>query len=673
MAKTVKKRRIIIMMILFAIIVVICVFGITFNPYFRLPCYENMDKSKLTDSERTINVYGKNGKLLADKLYDTDKYFVNVNDLPQYTPLCFIAIEDKRFYLHDGIDYVRILSAAKNNMLNGRFKEGASTITQQLVKNTHLNNEKTIHRKINEIRIAKEIEENYSKTEILENYLNILYFGKNTYGIGAAAERFFGKNACELSLSESALLAGIINNPTEYSPFYHFDNAIKRRNSVLYKMKNQNMISDLQYETAVHESIKISNKFKKSSVFLDEIISEACEKLEISKKSLFAGKYKIFTRYDETLGDYIDSLLDEYQIPEGFYEIVITDNKTGKCIGKYNDTAFSSLNLRRQPGSAIKPILCYAPALEKNLIYPISPIMDEKINYFGYSPVNFDNKYHGWISAREALINSYNIPAVKLLNMNGIEYSKNFAVKCGLSFDTNDTSLTLALGGMQYGLTLNELAESYMSLARGGSKIDMSFISSIYDKNGKCVYRPTANEYQVMREDTAYLITDMLKDCAVRGTAKRINSDQTLCVAAKTGTVGTKKGNSDAYCIAYTPDHTVAVRLSSKAERLLPNELSGGTVVSSIAGKIIRKINDKTFFKQPDNVVSVSIDKQEFDFHHKIVPANTKTPAKNKITALFSKYNIPYCKISRCYESELDNFDNFNIVDGFFDKNIDVR
>lgn len=651
------------MIILLLTIAVICIFGVVLNPYFRLSRYEDMNKTKLTDAERTITIYGNDGKLIADKLYDRDKYFVNIKNLPEHTPLCFIAIEDKRFYSHNGIDYVRILSAAKNNILSGSFKEGASTITQQLVKNTHLSNEKTIRRKINEIRIAKEIEKNYSKTEILEIYLNILYFGNNTYGIGAAAERFFGKNASELTLSESALLAGIINNPSLYNPFIHYETAIKRRNTVLNRMKQQNMISDYQYETALAENIEVNNNLNKSSAFMDEVINEACKKLNISKNALFAGKYKIFTHYNETLGDYVGSVIDEYAIPEGFYEVVITDNETGKCIGKYNDSAVSTLNLRRQPGSTVKPFLCYAPAMEKKLIYPISPIMDEKINFSGYSPVNFDGKYHGWISARDALINSYNIPAVKLLNMNGIEYSKKLASKCGLSFDEKDNSLTIALGGMKYGLTLNELTESYMSLARGGDKIDISFISSISDKNGNCVYCSDANTCRAIQEDTAYLITDMLKDCAIYGTAKRVNSDRSLSVAAKTGTVGNKNGNSDAYCIAYSPKYTVSVRLSSKSDKLFSNEISGGTVTSSIAGKIIKKINDKSTFKQPDSVIGISIDKAEFDFNHKIIPADTKTSERNKITALFSKAHIPYSEIKQYYESELDNFDNFKIID----------
>lgn len=635
-----------------------------FNPAVKLKYFEEFDPGKIASSSRTVSIIGINDEIIAGNLCD-NKPYCNIDSLNKNTLNSFIAIEDKRFYSHNGVDYFRILGALKNNIKRGRFAEGASTITQQLVKNTHLSQEKTIKRKINEIRIAKEVEKVYSKREILEKYLNVVYFGNGCYGIESAAQCYFGKPAKSLTLEESAFLAGIINNPSKYDPYNHYENAVARQNTVLKRMLEQNLVEFEEYQKAVNANPTFISSKSERKAFINSVIREACERLGITRNELYAGNYAIYTSFDSDLFEKSSSILRNHSIDNAFTELIIVENDSGNCIVKSMDNI--SLNVYRQPGSTIKPFLSYAPALEKRLVYPISPILDEKINYDGYSPSNHDGKYHGWISIKDALVNSYNIPAVKLLNMNGIEYSKNLANKFGIDFAHDDNSLSLALGGFSKGVTLDMLSQGYMTLARGGTTGKLTYINKICNNKGDVVYKRN-NEMteQVVGSDTAYLLTDMMAECAKNGTAKRVNSENKFRVAAKTGTVGTKNGNSDAYCIAYTPKYTTAVRISA-LRGALPNEISGATVPASIIHEIIGLLGDDSDFTIPESVVCIDLMKNELEKNKKIIPAVCNSAGREKISALFSRNNIPFMLPEMEHSgSKLDNFDDFDIPDGIF-------
>ena len=665
MSSKAKKPRIFIVITLIAIIVAGIVFFSLFEPGINLFGFCPLDEAKLVDISRTITVSGPE-KDDSGIFYGDDKIFCPIESLSDNTLNAFIAIEDKRFYRHHGVDYARILAAIKNNILSGRAKEGASTITQQLVKNTHLSNEKTLFRKINEIRIAREVEKKYSKREILENYLNVIYFGNNIYGIGAAAKRYFAKDASMLTLSESALLAGIINSPANYDPLCHMERAVYRRNLTLKCMLQQKMIDTSAYNAALAETPAIATDGNCPDVFVSKAIREAKQELNIGKNTLFAGHYTICSQRDKKLSDMCLQIINSRRIDGTFTEVIVADNTSGACIANVSNSPIDASNLRRMPGSIIKPFVCYAPAIEKKLVYTATPVLDEKIDFSGYSPENYDKKYHGWVSVSESLIHSYNIPAVKLLHDNGVNYSINVAKKFGLEFDSSDKSLALALGAMKNGVTLAAIAESYMTLARGGIHAKLYFNSAIFDNKGQCVYSHNGSNDRAVGDDTAFLITDMLTKCAKEGTAKRMHGCTPGQIAAKTGTVGNKNGNTDAYCVAYSPEYTVAVRISALGDNLMSNEISGGTEPTSIAAEIMRVLSPSAHFEVPASVVSIDINAKELRRHQKIIPAGSECPERDKISVFFSRSNMPYA-YDLWFSGMLDNFDKFDVFDAFID------
>lgn len=659
-----KKIKIFIICLLIPCVAAAAAWLALFEPSVNLFGFIPLDEAKLLNSGRTVAVIGP-GEQNDDVFYGDGKIFCPIDSLDDCTLNAFIAIEDKRFYSHHGIDLLRIVSAAKNNILSGKVKEGASTITQQLVKNTHLSGEKTLRRKINEIRIARELDRKYDKKTILENYLNVIYFGNNIFGIGAAAERYFGKAAENLTLPESALLAGIINSPAAYNPFVHPDAAVKRRNLVLRCMLEQNMISGDRYSEAICDVPAFADAGY-FDLFASKAVNEAKTKLSLGSAKLFAGNYTICSQRDKTLSDRCAEIVSRHAVKGAFTEILVADNDSGACIANISDAPYDISNIRRQPGSTLKPFVCYAPALEKRLVYTVSPILDEKIDIAGYSPENHDKKYHGWISVSDALAHSYNIPAVKLLRANGVGYAMKTARLFGLEFDKTDNSLALALGAMKNGVTLDKLAESYMTLARGGVHTRLYYDSAVFDADGNCVYSHTGDNQRAIGDDTAFLVTDMLMKCVSDGTAGRLKNCCKAHVAAKTGTVGTPDGNSDAYCVAYCPEYTVAVRISAPNKNAMPNEISGGTRPSTIAAEILTELNPSGKFAPPASVTAIEIDLSELHGKRRIVPARPDCPARNKLSAYFSKRNMPYA-FDAWFESGLDDFDKFDIFDAFID------
>lgn len=634
--------------------------ALVLEPAIPIAGFASFDQSKIERCTKTVTVLGCDGKEIGENRQANGVDYVCLGELHDYTSAAFVAVEDKRFYSHKGVDWIRVAGAIKNDLLSLSFREGASTITQQLVKNTHLSNKKTVKRKIEEIRIARKIERIYSKDEILEKYLNVVYFGNGIYGIEDAAERYFGKSASQLSLVESAVLAGIINNPSAYDPVKNTEKAIKRSRTVIKRMYEQGKIDKARYTeaTACVPAFKITEK--KASSYTKSVFAEA-EKI-LSERNIHLDEYNIITFGNAKLNEKCEKIRKKYRVDGAFTEIVVCENKSGACIAR----AGYYKNASRSPGSTIKPFVCYAPAYEKKLIYPLSPIMDEKVCYGEYCPENADKKYHGKVNVNQSLINSYNIPAVKLLKKCGVTYAKSVAEKCGITFDEDDNSLAIALGAMKKGIPLEELAESYSTLARGGERLPFYGVCAVYDKNGKCVYSHRSAKTKAIGSDTAFLITDALRTCASEGTAKRLKNCTSGEIAAKTGTVGTRKGNTDAYCIAYTPLYTVAVRTSACGDNLLPNEICGATVPSSIAAEIMSELPNGRKFDIPNSVVEIEISGSKLESEGKIVPASACEYKKNTVRAWFSKNNVPFV-YDVWFDGRLDNFDNFEIVDAVLD------
>ncbi len=551
------------------------------------------DKEKLNNiSNKTIKIYDKYQK----EIELLNNATIDINELSAHTINAFISAEDKRFYSHNGIDFIRIGGAIISNLKSKSFSEGASTISQQLIKNTLLSNEKTIKRKLKEFKLARALEKNFSKDKILEMYLNNIYFGNGNYGIENASIYYFGKSSKNLTLAESALLAGTINAPNIYNIQNNTGKAIERRNLILKLMHSQNKINNAELENATKENVNLNiTKLANNNYMFNEILEEACKILNITENELTSKNIEIFTNYDSSLSNEINNILkNNYQnIKNHNTATIVIDNESNTIIAVYGNSKI--LSSKKQPGSTIKPILVYAPAIENELITTSTKILDEEININGYSPANADGKFHGFVSAKECLKNSYNIPAVKLLNEVGVDNAINFAKKLNIDFEENDNHLALALGGFNKGTTLKQLADSYASFANQGYYKESKYITEI-KLNNKTIYKINNSKTKVMKEETAYQITDMLIETSKTGTAKKLK-DLNFQIASKTGTVGklNSNDNTDAYCISYTSNHTIITYIGDKS---LSKNINGSSYPTQINKEILKKLY---FSKQPND------------------------------------------------------------------------
>ena len=645
MTKKAKFFRVIFYISLVAVFVTMLLFCLFSMGLLSKFSSVKFSKNKLNYKTSVVAVTNANGEKISTPMGNNA---ITYDQVPQHTINAFVAIEDKDFFAHNGVNYKRMLKATLKNLKTMSFSEGASTISQQLIKNTHLTSEKTLRRKFDELILAKELEKNLSKQEILSAYLNAIYFGNGAFGINTASQRYFSKEAKELTLAESATLAGIIKSPKKYSPITNPDACIKRRNLVLKEMLKDGKISQEEYLTAVDSPLNLNiNKYAlTNNSYYHATIEEACELLHIPEKDLLLKNLKIVTYQDSATQKACEKALENLptvaktSTADGVNLVI--DNKTGGVIAFCAQSEHNTLSLLRQPGSTIKPIVAYAPAIEKDLISPETPILDEPIDIDGYKPKNYKNKYHGWVSAKDALANSYNIPAVKLLNYVGIDYAKSFAQNLGLKLSSCDNGGSVALGGLHDGIKIKDLANCYQAFANGGKRIDARFIKAIYSSDGKLVYQNPQNEIQVMKSSTAYLISDMLKQTVESGTAKRLKQSYDIC--AKTGTVGLKNSqeNSDAWNISYTPQNTVCVWVGSTSSTLLPKSVTGANAPSVIAQQIYSSCKlGSGSFEMPNSCVKKDINSQELLANNKLKLASENTPDRFRKSVYFAISNVP--------------------------------
>lgn len=631
--------------------------------YFAVTYSVSLQKDKLENlANSSLMVYDVN----EIQITPSSQSYISVSDLNQHTIDAFVSAEDKRFYSHHGIDYLRIGSAMLTNIKTRSFSEGASTISQQLIKNTHLSNEKTINRKLKEIKLTKQLEKNYSKNEILEMYLNNIYFGGGAYGIENASTHYFGKSASKLTIAESALLAGTINAPGIYDIQNNPNKALERRNLILKLMKNQDKIDSTEYENAIAEELNLNlTKLSNSNYVYNEIIKEACKVLKKSENEIKNNNIKIYTYFDSNLNNEIQNKVNSnYDLDKNIdVSTIVIDNETNGIVSMSGSSGLKSLH---QPGSAIKPILVYAPAIEEDIVSPATKLLDEKINYSGYSPENADKKYHGYVSVRDALKHSYNVPAVKLLNEIGIEKAQNFASRLGINFAEQDKNLAIALGGFTDGISLTSLCNAYTTFANGGNYKKTQFISKITQNSNK-IYENSEKKEKVMKDSTAYLITDILKETSISGTAKRLSS-LGLNVASKTGTVGKANSskNTSAYNICYTTKHTI---LSFFGGDNMPENINGATYPTMLSKDILimlYKDYKPADFPVPSSVELKSISKQ--DYKNNIVSL-TENP-DDSIIEVFSKSNLPK-KHSSVLSAKIEvfNFENKKPIISFIINN----
>ena len=649
--KKISKIFFIMLSIIFSITIISSI------SYYHIVTYGiSLDNKKL-ESTKSLNlkIYDKDGKIILP----TNQNFASIQNLSNHTKNAFICAEDKRFYSHNGIDFIRIGGAFISNIKTKSFSEGASTISQQLIKNTLLSNKKTINRKLKEFKLARKLEKEYSKNEILEMYLNNIYFGSSAYGIENASNYYFGKSASKLSLSESALLAGTINAPSIYSIQNNLEKAIERRNLILNLMLKQNKISKEEFFTATNEfPILSKSKTYNNNQLFKEIIEEACLILKTNENKLKNTNIEIYTNYNSSLTSTINNQIETKFSEIKNYDVcgIVLNNKTKNIQSIFGNTKI--INQKHQPGSIIKPILVYAPAVENNIINSETKLLDEEINISGYSPKNADGKYHGFVTAKECLKNSYNIPAVKLLNEIGVSNAISFAENLGLNFSEKDNHLAIALGGLSEGLSLKEIVDAYSSFATNGTFSKSTYISKI-TKNNKTIYIKKSTDKKAMKDSTSYKITDMLIETSKSGTAKKL-SDLNYQVASKTGTVGKENSNKNkcAFCVSYTTNHTI---ISFISDTNLPESINGSTYPTLINKFILNqlyKINPPENFIKPASLKNKNIaPKPTFEIKQKDIEINNQ----NNINLVQEK--TPNTHL------EIFNFENRKPILCFFSSN----
>lgn len=603
--------------------------------YFSVTAGERLDTTKLEQTQNSACIYDALDSKIAEVSFKNASKSVSAKDIPAHVKNAFIAAEDKNFYKHHGLDYRGIARAVFKNLRAHSFKQGGSTISQQLVKNTQLTSEKTIVRKLKEIKLTKQLENKYTKDQILEMYLNSIYFGHACYGIAGAAEFYFGKSVSELTIDEGAMLAAVIRSPSNYSPFSNPEKCLSARNDVLRKMFALGYITESDCENASNQPLPTQHDATQTAGTYISAVYEELETLPFYDPYKFLDGCKIYTYMDSSLQSYTENLNTDAD-RSGKSILILNNDSCG--VSAYFT---SEGNIARQPGSVIKPLAVYAPAIEENIISPATPILDEKTNFAGYQPSNYRDIYSGYVSARDALSQSMNVPAVKILNELGVDTSERYLRRVGLQINEKDKSLALALGGISEGFTLQEVAAAYATFANGGIYTRPAFIREIRAEDGTILYSRKQENSRVYSEDTAYLVNDMLRSTATIGTAKKLAS-LPYYICAKTGTCGTEKGNTDAWTISYTTKHTVGFWMGNADNSL--TDITGGGLPCHYALLLNKKIYENDIPTQPalcDSVTECRLDKASYERDHVLRLAAQNQPDVYTFTDLFRSNNVP--------------------------------
>ncbi len=617
----------------------------------------DFDVYRITGCDRTSIIYDGQSDVVTRLHGVQDRTWVSISELQPSTVYAFISAEDARFFEHEGVDVIRIAGAIVADIKAGSYVQGASTISQQLIKLSHLTSEKTISRKAEEAALAYEMERQYSKEDILEMYLNYVYFGGGYYGIEAAAEGYFGVHASDLTLDQSAMLAGILKSPSGYAPHINYAASINRRNNILRLMRDYGYITDDEKKQAsVRRPTILHDKNEEySGYYTDAVTKSAAALMGITVDELIRGGYSIYSAMDSDIQHYCEEMFKNGELfpaEDSEAAIVVLEPSTGMVVAMVGGRSYTggisfnrATDIRRQPGSVIKPVIAYAPAFEYLNYTAADMILDEETTFADYTPSNYGNKYYGWVTVREAVTKSLNVPAVKTLSAVGVYRAKDFAKRCGIEFDDKDDSLALALGGFTYGVSPLQIAGAYSCFASGGIYNTPTLIKKITDRNGLTVYEYRQDSRRVMSEANAYILTSMLKSVVTEGTGHRLNTLD-IPIAGKTGTVGLANGNRDAWMAGYTPEYTAVVWQGYDSDRLglLPSSATGGTYPALMLYELFNHIypdGRSGDFEKPESVKQYSIDAKTLKKQHKAVLANAMTPQSSRVTEYFTEETAP--------------------------------
>jgi penicillin-binding protein 1A len=593
-----------------------------------------LDEAKIKDP-LSSTVYDMNGHKIAE-LGGHKRTYISYKDIPKVLEDAVLATEDARFYEHHGVDFVRLAGAVVANVKEGFGSEGGSTITQQVVKLTFLSSEKTLKRKAQEAWLALRLEQKYSKHEILEMYFNKIYYSDGIYGVAKAAEYYFGKtNLKDLTLPEAALLAGMPQSPNNYNPYDHPEAAKKRRDVVLSLMAKHGFITKEEAEKAKQVPIKsmlVERKKHNNSIpydsFIDEVIKEVTDQANVN---VFEDGLKIYTTLDQDAQKYVEDLLNSDTLFTNKKDlqsaIALIDTKTGEIRalggGRHRENVTFGFNYAiqpvGQPGSSIKPILDYGPAIEYLKWSTAHQIVDEPYSYSNGKPIrNADRRYLGPITMRYALAKSRNIPALKAFQAVGKERAKEFANRLGMGLD--EVHEAYAIGGLENRVSPLQMAGAYSAFGNNGVYIKPHAVTKIVFPDGtEMNLKPKPKK--VMKDYTAYMITDMLKSVVQYGTGTLANVPG-LHIAGKTGTtnypseIARKYGLSeravpDSWFVGYTPNYTAAVWTGFSKRSSTADLTDREQKISRLLFKrVISHIDDGgSDFKMPKSVVKLPIKK----------------------------------------------------------------
>ncbi len=594
-----------------------------------------------------------------ERLYASqNRTWVNLEDIPEHLQNAVIAIEDHRFREHNGVDWKRTLSACFNMFFKTKSDFGASTITQQLVKNLTGDNQDSVKRKLQEIMRAQYLEDHYDKDTILELYLNTIFLGEGSYGVGTAAHTYFGKDVSELTLAESASLIGITNLPTYYNPYIHPENNRRRCDNIINRMYALRMISKQERDEALNEELvfntekRSENANESQSYFVDQIIEDLIVDLteecgfskSVALHMIYSGGLKIYS----TVNPEIQAAMDEiFENDANFTKysgsvqpecaMVLMDPQNGNVValrgGRGKKTGARILNratqTKRPPGSTIKPISVYAPAIEYGLITPYSVEDDAPILFFKDSsgldgikdlqsdnvsvainpgqagkcyPNNEDDTFSGRTNILEGVKKSLNTISMRTLNKLGVDKSYNF-LNANLGMSTlsakGDKNLApLALGQLTNGATVLDMAAAYVPFANGGTYYKPKLYTKVLDSNGNVLIDKEAKPVNAMSKKTVTYMHYMLQQVVESGTGTKAKLDRGMPAAAKTGT---STGNKDRWFVGYTPYYVGATWFGYDSPAYLGTNLSQAlTTWKKVMNAVHEDLDVKSFEKNDD-------------------------------------------------------------------------
>ncbi|MDD3346863.1 transglycosylase domain-containing protein [Oscillibacter sp.] len=600
------------------------------------------------------NIYGVENRIWAD-----------FAQMPDALWQAAVSIEDQRFFDHHGVDWKRTAGATVKMLTGAQEMYGGSTITQQLLKNMTGDNKGTINRKVREIFRAMEFEKNYTKTEILELYLNTIALGKGCYGVQTAAEYYFGKDVSELSTAECASLIAITNNPSLYGPMSTVvvtnpetgakktarELNKKRQEDILWKMKEQGYIkTEEEYQAAVNEELHFTDgstsaedlaaaaaaeasggENRVNSWFVEQVFKDVTNDLadtmnisaDAARTLLYNGGYHIYTTLDPEIQEIAEAVYEDrsnldvtsrkgQQLQSG---ITIVDPTNGNVVAMVGKVGPKEGNLvwnyavgRRQVGSSIKPLTVYAPALDAGAVTPASTFDNYPVRLLNGNPwpKNSPNKFTGWTMLGDGVRNSINTIAVQVLEKLGVTESFAFATeKLNLSLTANDMNLSsLGLGGLTYGLNTMEMAAAYASFANEGVYNSPKMYVEVKDANGNTVLKNDGDSHAAMKETTAYLMNQMLQSVVTSGTGASAKFGG-MTIAGKTGTTS---DNYDRYFVGYTPYYAAAVWTGyDNNEKISYSGNPAITMWKKVMQKIHENLPDKSFSKPASGLESVKV------------------------------------------------------------------